>query len=535
MFFYSKVLAPTYSQILDLLGKQLVRACDGRLTIFRKRVMYFLGVESALRATRAIIVDLESASLVASKTVPHSFIEGLASGQLEQDPAMWIQSLDEAVRSCLDQVGPRRSDVIAMSIGAQSKGVVLLDEGNEIVRPAKVSGDISTRRQLDQINREFGGPPGLGELIGNSIEVDSPAAQLLWIKEREPYNFQKADTVMQPHDFLIYWLTGVRAAELGNASRSGLLDVRAGEWSETLAQFIDPSLLEMLMPLGGESSIIGCVRMEVAQSWGLKREMKVSAGSSQVMMAALGSGSLHVGTAVMDLSTSGAILGVSNQAINDPRGEVNVWCDATHQWLALFKEERAMDSIEMIGAHYGWSLGELDAAAAQSPFGAQGLKSLPLGYGTRNAGGEGMFYGITSGNYTAPNVARATLEGLAVGLGYGYHRLGELGMEFQNICITGHGFESKQWRQLVSDVCGVPSYSLHTQEGAALGAAIHAAVAYFQQTGENLTFSEMAAYAVTPDEASWCQPDPKRHQFYLDQLSQQQYLAETLIGAGFLL
>ena len=251
-------------------------------------------------------------------------------------------------------------------------------------------------------------------------------------------------------------------------------------------------------------------------------------------MAALGSGSSHAGTAVMDLSTSGAVWGVSEQPIIDPRSEVKAWCDATHQWLAHFEEARAVTSIEMIESHYGWSTDDLDAAASNSPHGAHGLKSLPLGYGTQNAGGEGMFHGVTAQNFTPSNIARATLEGLAVGLGYGYHRMGELGLEFQNICVTGRGVQSQQWRQLVSDVCGVPSYSLHAQEGASLGAAIHAAVAYFQQTGESLTFSEMAAYAVAPDESTWCEPNPERHQFYLDQLSRQQYLAETLIGAGFL-
>ncbi|MGC6427612.1 MAG: xylulokinase [Akkermansiaceae bacterium] len=496
--------------------------------------MYFLGVDSARYATRAVIVDLESALIVASETVAHAFVPGLPQGHLEQDPAMWIGSVDKAVRCCLDQIGHRRSDVMAMSIGAQSKGVVLLDEENQIVRPAKVSGDISARDQLNQLNREFGGPPGLSELLGNAVELDSPAARLLWFKQREPFNFEQAVTVMQPHDFLNYWLTGVRAAEVGNASRSGMFDVRAGEWSSAITNFIDPRLHEMLLPLQGGGSMIGSVRLEVAQSWGLKHEMLVSAGSGHVMMAALGSGSSHTGTAVMDLSTSEAVWGVSEQPLIDPRSEVRAWCDATHQWLAHFEEERAASSIEMIEQHYGWSPCELEHIAAEAPVGAQGLKSLPLGYGTRNAGGEGMFHGITAENFTPSNMARASLEGLAVGLGYGYHRMGELGLEFQNICVTGHGVQSAQWRQLVADVCGVPSYSLQTHEGASLGAAIHAAVTYFQQAGESLSFSEMAAHVVTADETTWCQPDPERHQFYLHQLSRQQYLAETLIGAGFL-
>lgn len=496
--------------------------------------MYFLGVESALQATKAIVVDIESASIVASATVAHTFVEGLPNGHLEQDPNMWIHSLDQAVRSCLGQVGHRKSDIVAMSIGAQEKGFILLDDDNQIVRPAKVSGDLASRKQLDQLNREFGGPPGLGELLGNSLDVDSPASQLLWLKDREPYNFQKAETIMQPLDFLNYWLTGVRRSEAGSASCSGLLDVRSGEWNDVLCDFIDPNLLEMLLPLSGESLVIGTVRIEVAQSWGLKREMCVSAGSGCTMMAALGSGSSHDGVAVMDLGSTGSVCGVSEKPLTDPRSEVAAWCDATHQWLAYYEEKHAVTALNSVSDHYGWNVEDFERSAAASQVGAGGLKSLPFGYGTFNVGGEGMFHGVTSNNYIPPNVARATLEGVAVCLAYGYHRTGELGLQFKNVCITGREAENKLWRQLISDVCGVPSYSLINREGAALGAAIHAAVAYFQHTGESITFSKMAAYVVTADDQSWCEPDPKRHEFYLDQLSRQQYLAETLIGAGFL-
>ncbi len=496
--------------------------------------MYFLGIESAARATKAIVVDLESASVVASATSPHSLIDGLPAGHLEQEPAEWIEALDLSVKSCLEQLGTRRNDIVAMAVGAQSKGFVVLDSENQIIRPSKIAGDQSSVKQLDQFNREFGGPPGLSELTGNALEIDGLAAQLLWLKEREPYNFQKVASIMQPHDFLNYWLTGVRRAEMGDASRTGLLDVKTGNWHEMLVDFIDPTLSDKLLPLGGDASILGSLRKEIVESWGLSREILVSAGSGREMMSALGSGSSHSGSAVIDLGYTGAVWGLSDQPHTDPRNEVSMWCDATHQWLAHFEEDRAVASLEMIQEHYGWNGQQMEAAAASAPVGSDGLLSLPIGHGTRHQGGEGMFYGITTTNFTPANMARASLEGIAVGLAYGFHRMSELGIDFQAVCVTGNGVGSQFWRQLLADVCGVQTYAIKNQEGAALGAAIHAAVAYFQQTGESLSFSEMAAYAVIADEETWCTPHDDRHAFYLDQLSKQQYLAETLIGSGFL-
>ena len=496
--------------------------------------MYFLGVESAESETRAIVVDLESARVVASASETHTLVEGVPIGSQEQDPAMWIAALDRTVKECLNSLGAERDKVVAMSVGAQSQGLVLLDENNQVVRPAKIKGDTSGAKQLQQLNRAFGGAPGLSELIGNRLKVDSLVTKLLYIKEREPNHFRKTTSVMQSREFINYWLTGVKKTEAGDASRTGFFDVPNRRWCQSIVDFVDPNLSSMLSPIAGSEKLLGPLRGEIARSWGLKTEILVGIGSGRSMMRTLGAGTVDPGTAVWDFGSSATVWGTSKEARVDARSEVDLWCDATDQWLSHFTEERAVASMEMIRKHYNWSDLEMEQAASRAPVGSGGLMALPLGHGTSGEKGEGMYHGITALNFTQPNVARATLEGIALGLAYGYHRMVELDYDFQNIHVTGSGAKSRFWRQLIADVTGVPSCSLVTHEGAALGAAIHAAVTYLQQGGENLTFAEMADYSVLIDSESWCEPDQERHGFYLDQLSKQQYLAETLIGAGFL-
>ncbi len=496
--------------------------------------MYFLGVESAESETRAIVVDLESATVVASASSPHTLVEGVPIGSQEQDPTAWIAALDQTVKECLNSLGSARDQVVAMSVGAQSKGLVLLDENNSIVRPAKIEGDISALKQLQALNRNFGGALGLSELIGNRIEVDSLVCKLLWLKEREPNNFQKTTSVMQPREFINYWLTGVKKTDAGDASRTGLFDVPNRKWSQTMVDFIDPKLNEMLSPVAGTEKLLGPLRSEIAKSWGLSKELLVGIGSGRSMMRALGAGTVDPSTGVLDFASSGTVWGVGKKPQVDPRGEVDLWCDATDQWLSHFTEERAVASMEMIRKHYGWTGLDMEQAASKASLGAGGLMALPLGHGAATGKGEGMLHGITALNFTQSNVARATLEGIASGISFGYHRMVELDHDFKSIRVTGRGVGSKFWRQLIADVTGVPSCTLVTHEGAALGAAIHAAVTYFQQRAENLSFTEMANYLVLVDDSSWCEPSQENHDFYLEQLSKQQYLAETLIGAGFL-
>jgi sugar (pentulose or hexulose) kinase len=123
--------------------------------------MHFIGIEIGHGGTRAVALDLESAVLRAEAWVPHAWIEGLPAGYREQDPAQWIDAVDRAVRQCLDVLGDQRERVAAIGIAGPQRGLVLLDEANRIVRPTKLAGDVSVKRQADEIARAFGGAPGL--------------------------------------------------------------------------------------------------------------------------------------------------------------------------------------------------------------------------------------------------------------------------------------------------------------------------------------------------------------------------------------
>lgn len=60
--------------------------------------------------------------------------------------------------------------------------------------------------------RALGASPRRLELIGHSPAMDS-AAECLWLKQHEPYHFQRAASLLTIQDFIAYWLTRERAAE----------------------------------------------------------------------------------------------------------------------------------------------------------------------------------------------------------------------------------------------------------------------------------------------------------------------------------
>jgi sugar (pentulose or hexulose) kinase len=128
-----------------------------------------------------VALDLEAASVAAEAVAAHSWVEGLPDGYREQDPASWISAADHAMREVLETLGDARGGVAGIGITAPTGGMVVLDESNRIVRPAKLGIDRSAQRQADEIARAFGGAPGLLELCGNPVEAGSLAAQCLWL------------------------------------------------------------------------------------------------------------------------------------------------------------------------------------------------------------------------------------------------------------------------------------------------------------------------------------------------------------------
>lgn len=499
--------------------------------------MHFIGIEISPAGTRAVILDVEAAVILAESWAAHEWIEGLPAGYREQDPALWIDAVDRTVRQCLETIGTQRGRVSGIGIAGPQRGLVLLDEANRIIRPAKLAGDTSVKRQAEEISRAFGGSPGLIELTGQAADPESAAAECLWIKQHEPYHFQRAAGFLTVQDFIAYWLTGERATEPGSASATGLFDVRGRAWSAELCGFIDDGLLGKLPAVGGSDQSRGLLRPALARDWGLSDAVQVGAGSAAPMLAALAAGCVANGTVAVELGAAGVVVGTGAEPVIDFRGEIAALCSATGSWLGQATMLNSAIAPEVLRRHYGWSAEQFEAMVASVAPGSDGLLMLPYFSGEsipRLPEGAGVIHGLNASNFTPAHIARATSEGVALGLGYAMSRLRDLGFEPPEVRLLGPGALSGVTRQLLADVFGIPVVPVSSRQGAAVGAAMQAAVGFFQQCGESLGFGEIASYLVAGDAGARCEPDPQATELYNELMSRQQYLVDTLHPAGFL-
>lgn len=497
-------------------------------------IMYFLGIDSGTQSTKAIVLDLDTGKIVASAQSKYELIDGLPPGHLEQHPQDWIRAVDECVTSCVEQIGDQAKRIAGIGVSGQQHGLVALGADDQPVRPAKLWCDTSTQDQCEQIAHEFGGQPGCIHLAGNAILPGYTIPKLLWMKQNEPENFAKTKSILLPHDYINFWLSGVKRMEYGDASGMGILNVRTRQWCKEIIDFIDPRVHEMLPPLGSSNEAHGVLRKDLATKWGLGYDVVISAGGGDNMMGAIGTGNVKPGVVTASFGTSGTLYGVAGAPVVDGQGEVAAFCDSTDQWLPLVCTMNVTVVTEQVREMFRWSHAQLEMAVKSAPVGSEGVTFLPYLNGERTPNlpnGSGVLHGLRPGNMSPTNIARAAVEGATLGLAYGLRRFRELGMNPTEIRLTGGGSKSSVWRQIAADCFNAEVVTLSTSEGAALGAAIQAA---YVQAGGKTTYEKLCAKLVELDESTRCKPDPENAAMYAKQLDRQMELTGRLQQTGWL-
>jgi xylulokinase len=489
----------------------------------------FIGIDSGTQGVKAVALDLDTGRVLAEARAPHRLIGGLPAGHLEQHPRDWVAALDRVVGKVAAAVDRRR--VRGIGVSGQQHGFVPLDADHRVIRPAKLWCDTSTTDECALITNRLGGPRAAVRHTGNAILPGYTAPKILWLKRHEPAHFRRLRHVLLPHDFLNFHLTGRLAMEAGDASGTALFDVRRRRWSPAAIAAIDPRLADWLPPLIEAHATVGVLRAKLAQAYGLPPGVIVSAGGGDNMMGAIGTGNVRPGVVTASLGTSGTIYAHAAKPVVDPQGEIAAFCDSTGGWLPLLCTMNVTTATEAIRGLLGLDHAALDRAVAGVPPGAEGLLLLPYLAGERTPNvpnGTGVLFGLTGRTIAPGHLARAAMEGVALGLNYGLRRLNGLGVRPREIRLTGGGAKSAAWRQIMADVFAVPVVAMKQDEGAALGAALQAAWCAAREQDPRASLPALADRVVALDPKTRCTPRKASAARYRDLQDLQDELSLTL-------
>jgi len=437
-----------------------------------------LGIDVGTQSVKTIFYDFAAKKIVAEASAPLELISA-DDGTREQKAQWWI----DAIRNCLSQIDSKvKSTAVAIGVSGQQHGFVPLDKEGNVLYNVKLWCDTSTAQECKEItDRYSGGEQALIAEVGNLILPGYTISKVLWLKKNKPELYRKLDTILLPHDYVNYFLTGNKLMEYGDASGTGVLDIRTKKWSSKLLKAVDSEvdLSKRLPALISAETPSGKLKEDVAKELGLPASILVSSGGGDNMMGAVGTGAVSKGVITMSLGTSGTLYGYSDTPVIDKT--LAAFCSSTNGYMPLLCTMNCTISLELTRALLNTEISELEKLLAYTVPGSDGVITLPFYNGERSPNlpnGKGCILGLNMNNMTKANILRSSMEAAIFGMKFGLDKLRNLGFQPKEIRLTGGGSKSNIWRQMASDIFEVPIVVPEIQEGAALGGALQSLWAY---------------------------------------------------------
>ncbi len=286
---------------------------------------YWLGIDVGTGGTRALLVD-EAGQVRHATTAAHEDVRMDRPLWAEQRPENWWDAARQAVQGVLTESKITGKDIRGVGLSGQMHGLVILDESNQVIRPALIWSDQRSQPQVDWINQTIGKEAVLRH-TANPVLTGFTLPKLLWVRDNEPRNFERIRKMLLPKDYIRFRLTGDFASDVSDASGTALFDVVQRRWS---LEMVDALKLDrgILARVYESSEVTGVISEDAARETGLQPGTPVVAGGGDQACSAVGNGIVVTGVVSCTIGTSGVVFAHSDKPQYDPAGRVHTFCHA---------------------------------------------------------------------------------------------------------------------------------------------------------------------------------------------------------------
>ncbi|MDZ7342236.1 MAG: FGGY family carbohydrate kinase [candidate division KSB1 bacterium] len=476
----------------------------------------FAGIDCSTQSCKLVLIDLEQTDVIYTDSINYDkdlpqyhtlngVIQGLGEGVSESDPQMWLDAL-EMLFTRLKKSSVSLSDIKAISVSGQQHGLVCLDAAGNLSRSrSKLWNDFSTAEECELLTRAIGGVDKMIAEVGNTQRTGYTAAKIFHLARHEPEAFEATSTFFLVHNFINWFLTGgknngVRVMEPGDTSGMALWHPARKSWSQKVLAAISPKLHQKLPPVLPSDQFIGKISPALVSRYGFDPECQIDAGCGDNMYGAVGTGNVEPGIVTISLGTSGTAYTFMEQAFIDPLGEIAAFCDSTGHHLPLLCVSNLANGYNAVLQQFQLSHQRFSEIVAAVPAGCGGRLLIPWYAGERTPDvplAAPLYFGFGLDDFRPDYLCRAVLEGHILNLYDGFQRMPVTAKEIR---LTGGLSQSEVWCQTIADIFETEVVPIQG-EGAALGAALHAAWVYLKEAGSQTRLSEIVAPFVQLQEA----------------------------------
>ncbi|KVP58714.1 carbohydrate kinase [Burkholderia ubonensis] len=432
--------------------------------------MRLLGIDLGTGSVKLVTLDPDGVErAVASE--PYA-LSSPQPGWAEIAPQAWWDAL---VRAAARLPADERAQVAAIGFSGQMHGVVLIDAAGRAVRPALLWPD--TRAARLAAAADWPDAP-------NPVAPGMAGPLLRWAAASEPAALRAARWAVQPKDWLRIALGGDVAADPSDACATALA-TPDGAWDAARLDALGlPRAL--FAPVRASTAPCGGLAAQAAAALGLPAGVPLATGAADTACAALGSGLVADGDALLTTGSGGQIVVLADRLPAARRGLHRYRAAAGGGYYTMAAMQNVGLALEAVRGWLGyasWPAAYDDAFALPA---SERLSFLPYLSGERspwmNPDARGGWLGLGLGD-TRGAMMRAAFEGVAFALRAGLDAIRAEGAEgaerraVASLRLAGGGSVDPRWRQLLADALGASLDAVDCPNAATRGAALLAGVA----------------------------------------------------------
>jgi L-ribulokinase len=518
---------------------------------------YVIGVDFGTLSGRAVVVRVSDGTELGSAVheYPHAVLtEALPDGTplghdwALQVPGDYVEVLQQAVPAAVRAAGIDPAQVVGIGtdftactmVPTLADGTPLSELEGLASRPhayVKLWKHHAAQPHADRINqlaakRGEAWLPRYGGLISSEWEF----AKALQLLEEDPELYARMDRWVEAADWIIWQLTG---SYVRNACTAGYKGIRQdghypspeflGELNPGFASFVADKLDQ---PIGQLGAAAGTLSAEAAAWTGLSEGIAVAVGNVDAHVTSAAAQALEPGqmVAIMGTSTCHVMNGAEV-------AEVPGMCGVVHGGIVegLYGYEAGQSGVGDIFAHYlrylapDFTHEHLTELASRQKPGEHGLIALDWHSGNRSVLVDHELSGLLVGETLATrpeDVYRALIEATAFGTRTIVETFNAAGVPVREFVAAGGLVKNPLLMQIYADVLRMPLSVIGSDQGPALGSAIHAAAAAGAYPDVRA-----AAAAMGRKQTAVYQPDPAAAEVY-DELFAEYTKLHDYFGRG---